>query len=48
MNPVIHTCPILMYTVIWENGECQVTCEEREEDCPLTVELDYEEGENRD
>lgn len=32
MNEV-HICPILMRTVIWEDGECKEHCDE--EDCPL-------------
>ena len=33
MNTKVHICPILMRTVIWEDGECAEECDE--EDCPI-------------
>ena len=33
MNTEVHICPILMRTVILEDGECKEHCDE--EDCPL-------------
>ena len=29
----VHICPILMRTVIWEDGVCKENCSE--EDCPI-------------
>ena len=29
----VHICPILMRTVIWEDGKCKEDC--AEEDCPI-------------
>ncbi len=29
----VHICPILMHTVIWEDGKCTEDCDE--EDCPI-------------
>ena len=31
----VHLCPILMRSVIFEDGKCEESCEE--EDCPLSV-----------
>ena len=31
----VHVCPILMRTVIWEDGECKEHCDE--EDCPIFI-----------
>ena len=31
----IHTCPLLMRTVIWEDGKCKENC--TEEDCPILI-----------
>ncbi len=33
MNTEIHICPILMRTVIWEEGKCKEDC--TAEECPL-------------
>lgn len=30
-----HVCPILMRTVIWEDGECIEECIEK--DCPIAI-----------
>ena len=30
----VHICPILMRTVIWEDGKCTEDCDE--EDCPIS------------
>ena len=35
MNTEVHICPILICTVLWENGEC--TEDGDEEDCPISV-----------
>ena len=32
MNTEVHICPILMRTVIWEDGKCAEECNE---DCPI-------------
>lgn len=29
----VHVCPILMRTVIWEDGKCTEECDE--EECPI-------------
>ena len=34
MNTEVHICPMLMRTVIWENGEC---CEDCSEECPISA-----------
>ena len=41
MNIEIHICPILMRTVIWEDGECKGHCDE--EDCPIREIMDSRE-----
>ena len=43
----VHICPILMRTVIWEDGKCTEKCDE--EDCPIdeTVILTYKEHDVR-
>ena len=33
MNKDVHICPILMRTVLWEDGKCTEKCSE--EDCPI-------------
>lgn len=35
MNSEVHICPILMRTVIWEDGVCKENCSE--EDCPILI-----------
>ena len=30
----VHICPILMRTVIWEDGKCTEACNE---DCPILI-----------
>lgn len=41
----VHVCPILMRTVIWENGKCVEECDK--DDCPLMLIL-YLEPESSD
>ena len=31
----VHICPILMRTVIWEDGKCTEGC--TEEECPIAL-----------
>ena len=31
----VHICPILMRTVIWEDGKCTEECDEDE--CPIEI-----------
>lgn len=40
MNQNVHICPVLMQTVIWENGDCKEDCSE--EDCPILKMLNIE------
>lgn len=38
---VVHVCPILMRTVIWEDGKCTEDCDE--EDGPICAGVDSSE-----
>lgn len=38
MNSEVHICPILMRTVIWEDGKCTEECDES--GCPVGVALE--------
>lgn len=32
MSTEVHICPIMMCTVIWDDGECKENCDE---ECPI-------------
>lgn len=38
----VHICPILMRTVIWEEGKCKEKCTDIE--CPIAVEAERTSG----